>query len=100
MLEVAIHHRHERRGTGHDPLDDRAGQSPASDPVQALDPGIHRGHGLNLGRRSVGRVVIDEDDLPADITQGGLDEADEPAHIGPLIERRDNDGQFKAPGGG
>ena len=100
MLEVAVHDRHERRGAGHDPLDHCAGEAPASDPVQALDPGIHRGDGLDLGRRPVGRVVIDEDDLPADIAQGRLDEADEPAHIGPLVECRDNDSQFEAPGGG
>jgi len=68
--------------------------------VQALHPGIHRRHRLDLGGGPVRGVIVHEDDLPAGLAQGRLDKADQLADIRPFIEGRNDDRQLQGGGCG
>ena len=96
VLQVPVHDGDEGRGAGHGALDHRAGQAASAHPVQALDPRVLDGDGLDLGRGAVGRVVVDEDDFPDDVGQHRLQLGDQLGDIGPLVEGGDHHRQLQA----
>jgi hypothetical protein len=95
VLQIGVHNRHEWRGAGHHALDHSSGQAPTLETPQAGHPAI--GERQRLGRRSrpVGRIVVDDDELPADASQRLIQLAGQRGEIGGLVERRRDDGEFE-----
>jgi len=86
VLEVAIHDGDKGGRAGQNTFNHSARQPASSHAMQALDPGIFRSNGLDLGGGAVRGIVIDENDLPAFPRENGFDLADQLGDIGPLIE--------------
>jgi len=95
MLQIRVDHRKVRgRGREH-PLDARRRQTAASDPRQASDAAVRRrmpAHGLS---GAVGRVVIDEQHLPATLPKTQNQASDQLGDIVLFVECRHDYRQFR-----
>ena len=94
MLQIGIHHRYIRRTGSEHALDTCRRQTASSDPLDDSDTVINLADPSDDGSGLIGRVVVDEDDLPLHVTQGDVDPSDEFFDVRRLVEGRDNDGQL------
>ncbi len=95
MLQIAIHHGHERRAGRENALDAGPGQAPARDTPEAAYPSVRGAQRLGGGGGAVRRIVVDDDDFPLCVGQGAGDPLHQLGDIAGLVEGRDDDGQFR-----
>ena len=99
MLQVRVHHGHDRRGRGAHAFDRRAGKAATS---EALDHPDARVAATDLARRiggTVAAVVVDEDRLPTRRAERRFEPGDHRRDVGGFIEGRQDDGQLERLGG-
>jgi hypothetical protein len=96
MLHVGIHHREVvRRGREH-ALDAGGREAAAPDPPKTADAAVGLRVLAHQIGRAVGRIVIDEDDLPRTAAEAVCQAPDQLRDIASFIERRHDDRQFRA----
>jgi len=86
-VEPAARHRHSFHA--------RARQATPADPAQAADTFIATPNLLDEISGAVGRVIVDNQDFPADVRQTCLDAANQFGDVARLVEGRDDDRKFK-----
>ena len=95
MLQIGVHHGDVRRCRRHHPFDACRRQPAPIDALEHPHPPVssrHLPHGLG---RTVGRVVIDDDDLVADAGEDEVEPSNELDHIFALVERRHDYGELE-----
>ena len=94
VLEVAVHHRQEGCGARHHAFDAGRGEPASADTLHQPDTPILSCNGADPVRGPVGRVVVDEDQLPIDPLQHSVDPPDDLVHHVRFLIGRDDDGQL------
>src|SRR5262249_19746837 len=65
-----------------------------ADAADAADPRVALAQRPHRRRGAIGRVVVDEDDLPVDAVEPALQPRDQQRNIGPLVEGGNHDGEL------
>src|SRR5258708_29559492 len=94
MLEIAVHHRDALRLACEDPLQARARQTTPPDAPNATDARIGNPDLLGGPGGAIGRIVVDDDELPGNIGQCSPQGVDEARNVLPLSEGRNNDAEL------
>jgi hypothetical protein len=98
VLQVGVDDGDEGRGAGQGALQHRAGEASAADAAQALHPAVLPRQGLDLLRRAVRGVVIDEDHLPGDGLERRIELGHQGPDVGEFVEGWGDHGQFENTG--
>ena len=91
VLQVGIHDGEVRRLGRQHSLDAGPGQSAPAQPADATDMRVLRADLPRLRRGIVWKIVVDENDLPADVDKRAVEALDQDRDVGAFIERRNDD---------
>ena len=94
VLQIAVHDGDVFRLAGEDALQAGAGQAAPPDPAHAADAGIGRGDMLGHLGGAVGRIVVDDDELPVDAGKRGPQHVGQTRDVLPLVEGRNHDAEL------
>jgi len=93
VLQIGIHDRDELSLARQRALEESAGETATADAPDAANARVALTELLGDGGGGIGRVVIDENELPGEPHQGQRDALYEHAYVGRFIEGGKNDGQ-------
>lgn len=91
VLEVPVHQDEHGRGRGEEAFNGGRGETVPADAPNTSNTAVVRGLMLHRFPCSVGRVVIDENDLPVEGLQDSLDGGDERLDIVGFVQRGHDD---------
>lgn len=94
VLQVGVHHRDARRARRQNALDAGARKSAPADATDAARAGIPLRQFLHRLPGAVGRVIVDEDDLPRDTLEGFGQSFEQHGNVVALVECRHDDGEL------
>ena len=95
MLHIGIHDGDIRRGSCQGPFDAGRREAPPPDALKATHSPVAPADLADPLCRAVGRVVVDENHLPAHRLEHRIQQLDERLDIVPLVEGRNDHGQFR-----
>ena len=98
MLQVGVHHGDVARLAGEHALDAGAGKAAPPDAADAAHAPVRLADRARGRRGAVGRVVVDENDLPVDAGERARELLHQQRNVVALLERRNDDAQLRAPG--
>jgi hypothetical protein len=93
VLEVGVHDGDILGGGGEDAFDAGGGEAAAADAMEEADAGIEEGVGADEVGGTVGGVVVDEDDLPVETTEGFFEAGEDFGDVFALVEGGKDDGK-------
>ena len=94
VLKIGVHHRDVGRAGSQDALDACPGEPSPADPANAPDTGVGLGQLPGHVPSPVRGIVIDEDDLPRDTGQRGVQLREKLGNVVALFESRHHDTQL------
>ena len=95
VLVVGVDDGEERCRRGEHAFEAGRRQAAPADALDAAHPRVGLGHGAQRDAGVVGRVVVDEDELPVDAGQGLGDGLLQGGDVAGLVEGRDDDGELR-----
>ncbi len=97
VLHIAVDDGGARRARREHALDAGPGQTTAADALDAANPRVVFANSPHLVRRTIRRIVINEDDLPGNSSERLVELVDQRANVTTLVKRRDDHRQLTHP---